>query len=263
MPKHINTDAAPVSSPSAQVTIIAEHGTAYNDILQPTSYVATTHYFLSRWATEIGGTGVMLILQLRALGYYNPTTQERRENITISLPELAKRCKVSVPTLKREMANNKPLQQFVSREPQYRRDKTGNVYRTENAYHIRMDDPMHSSDVPAFQAKVEAAQKGAHDGMAQNEWGSKDEPKRTKKGARYVVEPTQNEPAPVQNEPPRYQVEPMRTQNEPGPVQNEPALIDYSYSPETNKITLDDQDSTPPAPKLGGAAFGACFNFFS
>ena len=54
---NITTSDAKASSPAAQISIIAEHGTAYNEILQPTSYVATTHYFLSRWAAEAAAKG--------------------------------------------------------------------------------------------------------------------------------------------------------------------------------------------------------------
>jgi len=251
-----NIPDASASSPRTQARIVAEHSTAYNEITKPTSYIAMTHYFTSRWAAEIGGTGVMLILQLRALGFYNPNTGERREDITISLPELARRCAVSVPTLKRELANNVALQQFVSRQPQYRRDKTGSVYRTENAYHIRMDDPMHPSDEPALQAEIERREKAGIDGMAHFERGVKDEPKRTRGGARYVTDPVQNEPAPVQNEQSAYQIEPRGSQFEPPPVQNEPALIDYSYPPKTTQNTPITSEPAPPAPMHGGACIG-------
>ena len=227
------------STPSAQVRIVAEYSTAYNAITRPNSYVAMSHYFAARWAAEIGGTGVLLILQLRALGFYNPSTGEKREEIPIKLPELAKRCKASVSTLKRELANNKALQQFVKVQSQYRRDKSGAVYRTENVYHIRMDDPLHPDDVPALQEQLDAADKNAaHDGKAQFE--------RRMKAKRLGF--TTDEPDAVQFEPIPVQKRIATVQNEPDAVQNELTLNHYSYPKSITKNTK----TSPLPPKHGG-----------
>ena len=242
-----DTPGTKVSSPQQQARIIAEYSTAYNAVTQPLSYVAMSHYYASRWAAEVGGTGTLIILQLRALGFYNPTTGEIRDNIIIALPELAKRCGVSVATVKRELRDNAALQQFVSREPQWKRDRLGEVYRSENVYHVRMDDPLHPNDQAKLAEEIERREKGyqsSADGMAQIERGSKASHKG--KSKEYVPPMAQNDQGAVQIDMSPVQSVIPPVQIDSHTAQIEPALKNHSLSSPITQNNFEKKEAASP-----------------
>ena len=217
---------ANASTPS-NITVIQGYHAAYNAVIQPDKYVACSRYFIRRWMPELGGTGVQIVLALRSLGFYNPTTGETRNEIEINLPELAKLIQVHPATIKREFIKNKVLSLFVAKDSNYRRDAvTGQVLRAANIYRVMMDDPLHDADLPKLQEFLDAQEKVNHR-KVQNAPNVKPDISRKAQSAPKNVQVVEN----------AVQIVTENVQTVSRKVQNAPTLIDYSYSPEINKIT--------------------------
>lgn len=139
------------------ITISPFYHSAVNSLIEPNRYVGCSLYFVQRWMPLLGNEGVRIIFTLRALGYYNPKTGERRDHISIEKAELADLCGCSERTIARELSDDpetgKPrnwaLAQFVQRRAVQRRNKhTGRVWQEANQYQVAMDDPVHPDDWP-------------------------------------------------------------------------------------------------------------------
>lgn len=224
---------------SDQITILADYFSLANEIIQPEKYVSTSRYFCMRWEPELGLVGARIVRVLRALGFYDHKTGETRDGIPIDLPELARLCGVSVATIKREFGSGKDggpanphLHTFVQREKNYRRDSvTGQIWREENIYRVKMDDPIHPGDMPRLQELWEARQKGAPKPPASGPAAPK--PRKAQN------EPNAN-PRKAQSAPKASQSAPKRSQVDSDRVQNEPALTDYSSPPLSTKSSSSD-----------------------
>ena len=242
---------------NGQITVMADYFSLANEIVQPDQYVSTSRYFCLKWEPSLGLVGARIIRVLRSLGYYNRQTGEMRDGIPIDLPELAALCGFSVATIKREFGSGKEgkaanpfLHIFVQREKNYRHDAvTGQIWREENIYRVKMDDPVHPDDLPRLQELWEGRQKGSDSGGKKGE-GSK-QPPLTPAGRKAQNELNGSETRKAQNEPNGEnrkahsdskwsQGESKVSQDESKPshvdsdsVQNEPTLIDYSSLPET------------------------------
>jgi hypothetical protein len=239
-----------------QITVMADYFSLANEIIQPDQYVSTSRYFCLKWEPSLGLVGARIIRVLRSLGYYNRQTGEMRDGIPIDLPELAALCGFSVATIKREFgsgkdgkAANPSLHTFVQREKNYKHDAvTGQIWREENIYRVKMDDPVHPDDLPRLQELWEDRQKGGKE--EKREGGSK-QPPRSPAGRKAQNElngpsdrKAQNEPngkartahsesKPNQDESKARQDESKPSQLDSDSVQNEPTLIDYSSLPKT------------------------------
>jgi hypothetical protein len=213
---------------SNSITVIGEHHTAYNAVIQPDKYVACTQYFIRRWMPLLGGVGTQIVLALRSLGYYNRSTGETRDGIEIDLPGLAKLCGVHESTIKREFQRNKALEMFVTRQKNYRQDRvTGHVLRTTNEYLVKMDDPLHEDDLSKLQEALDARDKPS----ARKAQYAPNRNNYTLDGkAQYA-------PNAVQSAPNKMQNAPGIVQSAPRIAQNAPTLKDYSYLPENTLST--------------------------
>jgi len=239
-----------------QITVMADYFSLANEIIQPDQYVSTSRYFCLKWEPSLGLVGARIIRVLRSLGYYNRQTGETRDGIPIDLPELAALCGFSVATIKREFgsgkggsAANPSLHTFVQREKNYRHDAvTGQIWREENIYRVKMDDPVHPDDLPRLQQLWESRQKGGRENgndeatrkpsqtparrKAQNELNggnartAQNEPNGKTRKAHLDSKSSQDESKPKQNES-------KPSQLDSDPVQDEPTLIDYSSLPKT------------------------------
>lgn len=147
----------------AQITLSPFYHSAANAVTEPTRFVACSQYFVARWMPLLGGEGTRIVLALRSLGYYNPKTGERRDQIVVGHAELSARVGCSEDTLTRQLAldkatglpRNPALARFVERERRVRRDpRTGRVWQEENAYRVAMDDPIHPDDWPRVEEEV-------------------------------------------------------------------------------------------------------------
>lgn len=159
------------SPPPPEIALSPFYHSAVSAVTEPGRFVACSHYFVTRWMPLLGGEGTRLVLALRSLGYYNPRTGERRDQIVVGHAELAARVGCSEDTLTRllgaDRASGLPrhpaLAHFVERERRVRRDPhTGRVWQEENAYRVAMDDPVHPDDWPLVVQKAaerEAQQK--------------------------------------------------------------------------------------------------------
>jgi hypothetical protein len=247
-----------------QITIMADYFSLANEIIQPDQYVSTTRYFCLKWEPSLGLVGARIIRVLRSLGYYNRQTGEMRDGIPIDLPELAALCGFSVATIKREFGSGKDgkpanpsLHTFVQREKNYKHDAvTGQIWREENIYRVKMDDPVHPDDLPRLQELWESRQKGGKGKDAKVD-ASKQRDSKTAKSPSGVSSDrkAQNEPNggsahKAQSEPygkarrahiasdesqvesNSVQLDSDSSQVESNSVQYEPALIDYSCPPE-------------------------------
>ncbi|MGI4791055.1 MAG: hypothetical protein ACRYFS_19690 [Janthinobacterium lividum] len=239
-----------------QITILADYFSLANEIIQPDQYVSTSRYFCLKWEPSLGLVGARIIRVLRSLGYYNRQTGEMRDGIPIDLPELAALCGFSVATIKREFGSGKDgkpanpsLHTFVQREKNYKHDAvTGQIWREENIYRVKMDDPVHPDDLPRLQQLWESRQKG---GKAKNDSGGPAKPPSQSPANRKA----QNDPygssnRKAQSEPngnarrahpdsksnqddsEPNQSAPQLSQLDSKSVQNEPTLIDFSCFPE-------------------------------
>lgn len=161
-------------------------------------------------------------------------------------------CGFSVATIKREFGNakdgkasNPHPHTFVQREKNYKHDAvTGQVWREENIYRVKMDDPVHPDDLPRLQELWEARQKGGPP------------PKPTANTRKDQFAPYGAAGRMAQSEPygkPRIahidsesihldsipsHLAPGSSQDESNPVQDEPALIDYLSSPKLQENSL-------------------------
>ncbi len=227
------------------ITVMADYFSISNEIIQPDQYVSTSRYFCLKWEPSLGLVGARIVRVLRALGYYNRQTGEMRDGIPIDLPELAVLCGFSVATIKREFGSGKDgkaanphLHTFVQREKNYKHDAvTGQVWREENIYRVKMDDPVHPDDLLRLQELWEARQKGGSPSKSAANtrkdqfapYGAVDrkahsEPYGKTRRAHLDSKSSQDESNPSQ-------LAPRSNQDESNSVQNEPALIDYLSSP--------------------------------
>jgi len=162
---------------SSGITVAESYETLREEIIQPEKQTYETRYFLMKWEPALGANAARIVRVLRSLGYYNRSTKTTRDGIPIDLPELAKMCGFSVATLKREFGSladgsprNPGLHKFVQREKNYRRDSvTGQVWREENIYRVKMTDPLHPDDEKRLLSLAEERQKGILDRKGQNE----------------------------------------------------------------------------------------------
>lgn len=242
---------------AGRITVMADYFSLANEIIQPDQYVSTSRYFCLKWEPSLGLVGARIIRVLRSLGYYNRQTGEVRDGIPIDLPELAAMCGFSVATIKREFGSDKDgraanpsLHTFVQREKNYKHDAvTGQIWREENIYRVKMDDPVHLDDMPRLQKLWESRQKGGLGEGGSDEATKK--PSQTPARRKAQNDPygenartAQNEPngktrkahldsKSSQDESKAKQDESKPSQLDSGSVQDEPTLIDYSSLPKT------------------------------
>ena len=134
--------------------------------------MACSQYFVTRWMPLLGHEGTRIVLALRALGYFNPRTGERRDEIILNRAELAARVGCSEDTLTRELGTdratgaprNPALRHFVEKIQRVRRDPhTGRIWQEANGYRVAMDDPIHPDDWPRVAAHVAAREARAEE----------------------------------------------------------------------------------------------------
>jgi hypothetical protein len=243
---------------------MADYFSLANEIIQPDQYVSTSRYFCLKWEPSLGLVGARIIRVLRSLGYYNRQTGETRDGIPIDLPELAALCGFSVATIKREfgsgkdgMAANPFLHTFVQREKNYKHDAvTGQIWREENIYRVKMDDPIHPDDLPRLQELWESRQKGGKMGKANG--GATKKPSQPPPDRRAQTEPYGGESRKAQYEPygkarkahiasesSQDESKPEQSESKTNrvdsePMQNEPTLIDYCFLPEKHLNSFSD-----------------------
>ena len=139
---------------------------AKNEITRPNHFVGCSRYLVEKWLPRLGPLGFSLVLHLRSLGYYNPTTGELRDAIQINQNDLSRVLGVSLDTLQREMKRNPALSAFVRVEKFYQRNQTGHLQRLDSVYYIAMDDPLIPEDEPLLQGILERKQAEAREQRA-------------------------------------------------------------------------------------------------
>jgi len=117
-----------------------------NEIVAPEKVTVVSHYFLDKWAPQLGPTLTLLIIRLRRYCYFNKLTKERRDWCYPKHETLAKEIGVSRWTILREL--QRPIaQHFVKREKRYVYDpQTKKKVRTSDMYYIAMDEPLTPED---------------------------------------------------------------------------------------------------------------------
>jgi hypothetical protein len=117
-----------------------------NEIVAPDKVAVVSHYFLDKWAPQLGPTLTLLIIRLRRYCYFNKLTKERRDWCYPKHETLAKEIGVSRWTILREL--QRPMAQyFVKREKRYVYDpQTKKRVRTSDMYYIAMDEPLTPED---------------------------------------------------------------------------------------------------------------------
>jgi hypothetical protein len=195
----------PESIPDATISFTYE--SAYNQIVQPGSYVSLSQYFIAHWLPDISAPGLKILLRLRAMGYYDPKKGLQRGDIDIDQKELAGLCGLSLSTLKRAFADDAILSSYVQRVFRAERDpRSGRIVREHYLYVVKMDDVLMPTDKAHLEDMLQGATKGEEqsaDGpIAQNDPSA----------ARPIG---QNELWAVQNDPPIAHFEPNSVQNDP------------------------------------------------
>jgi len=134
---------------SDAVTISPFYHSSVNEITQPNSYTACSHYLTRRWKRELGPTGYAILTSFRDRCFFNRKTGELRDVIQVPVTDIAAECGISEKTVRRELATNKALQRFVRAQrepvPDVRR---GGWHWGPNTYQVAMDDPIHPADEP-------------------------------------------------------------------------------------------------------------------
>ena len=261
----------PDVNPANEITVIEQYETIREEIVQPNRTTYETRYFLMKWEPTLGANAARIVRVLRSLGYYDRATKTERGGIAIDLPGLATLCGFSVATLKREFTNNPHLHRFVQREKNYKTDATtGQIWREENIYRVKMTDPIHPDDEQRARELAEARQKNnpptdpkpsrsSENGRkAQNEPNGKSAAsgKSTpsdRKAQNELNGEQKGKPRTAQTEPPPAQVASQSNQAEPVTVQDE---SDASQSELTLK-TLTLTSSTSPLDTSSYAADAA------
>jgi hypothetical protein len=199
------TRPRPESIPDATVSFTYE--SAYNQIVQPVSYVSLSQYFVAHWLPDISAAGLKILLRLRAMGYYDPKKGLQRGDIDIDQKELAGLCGLSLSTLKRAFADDTILSSYVQRVFRAERDpRSGRIVREHYLYVVKMDDVLIPADKALLEDMLQGAAKGKEQGpdcpIAQNDLS--------------VAGPIgQNDLWAVQNDPPIAHFEPNSVQNDP------------------------------------------------
>ena len=198
-----------------QITISPFYHSAVNAVTEPGRFVACSHYFVTRWMPLLGNEGTRIVLALRALGYFNPKTGERRDEIILNRTELSARVGCSKDTITRELgtdkktgkSNNPALLHFVEKIHRRKRDPhTGQMWQEDNGYRVAMDDPIHPDDWPLVAEKV--AERETYLGKQ-----SKVETPETQNALPVRPPETQNAFPATQNASPRMQNASPETQN--------------------------------------------------
>lgn len=262
--------------PVDSILVIEQYETIREEIVQPNRTTYETRYFLMKWEPALGANAARIVRVLRSMGYYNQTTKQERGGITIDLPGLATLCGFSVATIKREFASNAHLHRFVQREKNYKTDATtGQIWREENIYRVRMTDPIHPDDEPRAREMAEARQKnnpqkGASPQdpkpgrKAQNEPKGKQSPANRKAqnepdgGNQHPPRMAQSEPGAGQSAPPPVQTEMGAGQVESDVNQNEPTLKTLTLTSSNSPLKTSSYaaDATPDGSEFSASLFG-------
>jgi hypothetical protein len=205
---------------SEEISVLGYYETVREEIVQPLRMTGESRYFLMKWEPALGVRAARIVRVLRSLGYVDHAAKIERGGIAIDLPGLANLCGFSVPTVKREFASNPHLHKFVQREKNYKTHPiTGQIWREENIYRVRMTDPVHPDDEPLQRQMAEDREKNA----------------RNEKSPRKA----QNEPNGEKGTPARKaHFDSVGSQNEPGGDQNEPAQVQNDSRLNQNELTL-------------------------
>jgi hypothetical protein len=126
-----------------------------NEIVAPEKVAVITHYFLDKWAPQLGPTLTLLIIRLRRYCYFNRLTKERRDWCYPTQETLAREVGVSVDTIQREL--KRPLAgYFVRRGARYIYNPVKKKkIRTSDTYYVVMDEPLTPEDEEGLKTKVE------------------------------------------------------------------------------------------------------------
>lgn len=239
---------SPRKPSGTDATITFTFESAYNQIVQPTSYVSLSQYFIAHWMPAITGAGLKILLQLRSMGYYSPKAGVQRGDIDIEQKELAALCGLSHSTLKRAFTDDPVLSAYVQRVFEVKRDpRNGRIIKEHYLYVVKMDDVL----IPADRANLEAMLQGPD---KKSDEKSDDKPNDLPKGHNdpSASAPTgQSEPPAAHNDPSGVQSEPPMVQNEPPRGQNDPSLNRSLNTP----ITLNTSDTPAAAPEVFASLF--------
>ena len=223
----------PRNAGQTDATVTFTYESAYNQLVQPGSYVSLSQYFIAHWMPLISGPGLKILIQLRSMGYYNPKAGVQRGDIDIDQKDLAALCGLSLSTLKRAFQDDAVLTQYVQRVFEVRRDpRTGRILKEHYIYAVKMDDAL----IPADKQRLE--------GMLQGPDKPGKEPETPENSPIGQNELSGTDPI-AQNEPSAGQNEPPIAQNEPSAGQNELPLKGYLNTP----ITLDTPNTPGAAPE--------------
>lgn len=226
----------PRKAGQTDATVTFTYESAYNQLVQPGSYVSLSQYFIAHWMPRISGPGLKILIQLRSMGYYNPKAGVQRGDIDIDQKELAALCGMGLSTLKRAFQDDDVLTQYVQRVFEVRRDpRTGRILKEHYVYAVKMDDAL----IPADKQRLEEMLQGP------DKPGGK--PQEEPKGQNELSD---DDPM-VQNELSGVHSELPIGQNEPSAVQNELPLKDSLNTP----ITVNTSDTPGAAPKVFASLF--------
>ena len=126
-----------------------------NEIVAPEKVTVVSHYFLDKWAPQLGPTLTLLVIRLRRYCYFNKLTKERRNLCYPTQETLAKEVGVSVDTIQREL--KKPLAgHFIKRGARYSYNPLKKKkIRTSDMYYVVMDEPLTPEDQEGMKTKRE------------------------------------------------------------------------------------------------------------
>jgi hypothetical protein len=223
------------------IEITPGYRSAVNSVTEPDKFVACSRYLVEKWLPDLGPNGFAILCFLRRECFYNRKTGELRNEVNkVTMPGIAKGCKLSVSTVRRELQENKFLGKFVSVRRDYVPDgNRGGVRKDKNSYTVLMDDLVHPSDDALLQERI-------YEAVSLLEKGGMPPKERAQQQAKLAMRQndTSHTPGSVKVTHTGSTLTPPCVRINATMLQNDASLIDYSS---ILKNTLRDLEKIPPS----------------
>ncbi len=172
----------------SKASLVHHYEDPQDAVMAPHKFMSLTHYYVDKWLPELGERGNVIVTVLRRMGYLDRERDVERGGIEIEQEDLAVLCGLKLRTLQREFGNdergqpvNPVLHRFVQREKQYYRNGSGRIVREKTVYIVQMKDPLHPSDLVAFEEEREGREKNQQKSRSRQDGGN-DHPRSRQDG---------------------------------------------------------------------------------
>ena len=128
-------------------TVSPCYESAREELTQPDSFRTITNYFREKWMRDLGPTATAILIALRARCYHNRKSGELRDEMSVTMAEIADEIGVTSRTVREHLSNNATLKRFVTSQQELTYDeRRGGFRNSEKSFKVLMTDPIHPSD---------------------------------------------------------------------------------------------------------------------